>query len=85
MRVSSVHVVDAAAAVVDVRQHQQRDVVGEVQREVGRVDEAQLQARGDGDALGDVEVGREIAALRRGGRGGAAHRPSAGRRRRAVP
>ena len=57
------HVVDAAAAVVDVRQHQQRDLVGQVQGKVGGVDQAQLQPGGDGDALGDVEVGREVAAL----------------------
>ena len=61
------HVVDPAAAVVDVRQQQQGDVVGQVIDQVGGLDQAQLQAGGDGDAFGDVEIGREVAALRQEG------------------
>ena len=62
------HVVHAAAAVVDVGQHQQRDVVGQVIGEVVGFDDAQLQPGGDGDAFGDVEVGGEVAAFREQGR-----------------
>ena len=73
-RVSLGHVVHAAAAVVDVRQHQHRDVVGRGVVEVGGLDQAQLQAGGAATlsamyrSVGKLPRSERMRARRRVGR-----------------
>ncbi len=57
------HVVHGAGAVVDVGQHQHGDLVGERRGDLFRLDELQAKAALAAQRFGDVEVGREVAAL----------------------
>ena len=58
------HVVQAAAAVVDLREHQHRRVGAQGLGDLpGRVDQLQAAALFAAQRLRDVEVGREVAAL----------------------
>ncbi len=58
------HVVQAAAAVVDLGEHQHRGVGAQQRRDLrGRVGQPQLAAALRRQRLGDVEVGREVAAF----------------------
>mmetsp|Transcript_670 Transcript_670/g.1486 ORF Transcript_670/g.1486 Transcript_670/m.1486 type:complete len:284 (+) Transcript_670:2140-2991(+) len=58
------HVVHAAGAVVHMGQHQHRTALVEQRRDVlRRLGEDEFAAMGSGHALGDVVVGREVAAL----------------------
>jgi hypothetical protein len=58
------HVVHGAGAVVHVREHQHRDLGRECRRKgVDAVDELQREAAIAAQRLGDVQVGRKVAAL----------------------
>ena len=73
------HPVHAAGAIVDVRQHQDRDAIVEMRRDLVGVDEHQLEAVLARERLGDVEIGREVRALRDDAIRGACRRPAASR------
>ena len=57
------HVVQAAAPIVDLRQEEHRRVAVDPVEQIAVGGEAQRHAGRGGDAVGDVEVGREVAAL----------------------
>ena len=58
------HPVHPAGPVVDMGQQQHRRPVVEVRRQIGSVDQRQLAPVRSGQRVGDVEVGREVGALR---------------------
>ena len=58
------HVVHAPAAVVHVGEHEHGDVRGQGRGNFMRLDQLERQALGARQAVGDVEVGGEVAALR---------------------
>ena len=57
------HIVHRAGPVVDMGEHQHRDVVAQCRRQLIALDQAQCQSAIVAQRLRDVEVGREIAAL----------------------
>jgi hypothetical protein len=57
------HVVDRTAAIVGLRQQQQRDMLVERGGEVGRRDDAEFDPGQRGKPLQHIDVGREIARL----------------------
>ena len=58
------HVVHPPGAVINMRQHQDRQLVVQLRGKVGFIHQHQLHAAFVGQGLGNVEIGGKVAALR---------------------